>query len=38
MAPMSNQNKLQLVDITKYPELDLKEVENQLQRKAKYKM
>ena len=30
MAPMSNQNKLQLVDITKFPELDLKEVENQL--------
>ena len=30
MAPMSNQNKLQLVDIKKYPELDLKEVENQL--------
>ena len=30
MAPMSNQNKLQLVDKKKYPELDLKEVENQL--------
>ena len=30
MAPMSNQNNLQLVDKSQYPELNLKEVENQL--------
>ena len=30
MAPMSNQNNLQLVDISNYPELKLKDVENQL--------
>ena len=30
MAPMSNQNNLQLVDKSKYPELDLKEVETNL--------
>ena len=30
MAPMSNQNNLQLIETKAYPELDLKEVENQL--------
>ena len=30
MAPMSNQNNLQLVDISKFPELKLTELENQL--------
>ena len=30
MAPMSNQNSLQLINTDDYPEFDLKEVENQL--------
>ncbi|XP_071956868.1 uncharacterized protein [Antedon mediterranea] len=30
MAPMSNQNNLQLVDISNHPELKLKDLENQL--------